>query len=104
LFLDHIATLGRMPLIHRPAESVQNRFFLFQAEVGIRCRTVTGVQTCALPISSRARRARTPDSARAAPSRAPFARRRRWTRNGARDRKSVVQGKRVDVGATRFMI
>src|SRR6266705_6033300 len=26
-------------------------FFFFQAEVGIRDRTVTGVQTCALPIS-----------------------------------------------------
>src|SRR6266516_6712720 len=25
-------------------------FFFFQAEYGIRCRTVTGVQTCALPI------------------------------------------------------
>src|SRR5207248_2100423 len=28
-------------------------FFFFQAEDGIRDRTVTGVQTCALPISSR---------------------------------------------------
>src|SRR5437867_6551972 len=27
------------------------RFFFFQAEDGIRDRTVTGVQTCALPIS-----------------------------------------------------
>src|SRR6266516_1942038 len=27
-------------------------FFFFQAEAGIRDRTVTGVQTCALPISS----------------------------------------------------
>src|SRR5438128_5465624 len=26
-------------------------FFFFQAEDGIRCATVTGVQTCALPIS-----------------------------------------------------
>src|SRR5699024_11960731 len=30
-------------------------FFLFQAEDGIRARNVTGVQTCALPISTRAR-------------------------------------------------
>src|SRR6266704_2923316 len=30
-------------------------FFFFQAEDGIRCRNVTGVQTCALPISRRAR-------------------------------------------------
>src|SRR5207248_8857228 len=29
-------------------------FFFFQAEDGIRDRTVTGVQTCALPISSEA--------------------------------------------------
>src|SRR5207249_8004131 len=29
-------------------------FFFFQAEDGIRDRNVTGVQTCALPISSRA--------------------------------------------------
>src|SRR5438094_10474321 len=31
-------------------------FFFFQAEDGIRDRTVTGVQTCALPISKLARR------------------------------------------------
>src|SRR5688572_31269020 len=31
-------------------------FFFFQAEDGIRDLTVTGVQTCALPISSEARR------------------------------------------------
>src|SRR5438094_2602597 len=31
-------------------------FFFFQAEDGIRDRTVTGVQTCALPISKRRRR------------------------------------------------
>src|SRR5438309_8543695 len=30
-------------------------FFFFQAEDGIRDGTVTGVQTCALPISSRSR-------------------------------------------------
>src|SRR5207248_4443624 len=32
-------------------ESCVLRFFFFQAEDGIRDRTVTGVQTCALPIS-----------------------------------------------------
>src|SRR5207248_3435417 len=32
-------------------------FFFFQAEDGIRDRTVTGVQTCALPISSFRKRA-----------------------------------------------
>src|SRR2546430_13620047 len=31
------------------------RFFFFQAEDGIRDLTVTGVQTCALPISARTR-------------------------------------------------
>src|SRR5207249_9745090 len=33
-------------------------FFFFQAEDGIRDRNVTGVQTCALPISAGDRRAR----------------------------------------------
>src|SRR5438309_11551677 len=33
-------------------------FFFFQAEDGIRDGTVTGVQTCALPICARLRRAR----------------------------------------------
>src|SRR5699024_11619241 len=32
---------------------VMSLFFFFQAEDGIRDRNVTGVQTCALPISSR---------------------------------------------------
>src|SRR6266542_287716 len=41
----------------RPAVRVhrlQPSFFFFQAEDGIRAATVTGVQTCALPISARA--------------------------------------------------
>src|SRR5438132_3653444 len=39
--------------------------FCFRAEDGIRCHCVTGVQTCALPISSRrGRRARDPGGAR----------------------------------------
>src|SRR6267143_6792398 len=37
---------------HHPTTSV---FFFFQAEDGIRDGTVTGVQTCALPISGRQR-------------------------------------------------
>src|SRR5437867_6731314 len=32
-------------------KSINDIFFFFQAEDGIRDRTVTGVQTCALPIS-----------------------------------------------------
>src|SRR5579885_3744360 len=45
-------------------------FFFFQAEDGIRDRNVTGVQTCALPISPRRRaapRRRHRDRARGAP-------------------------------------
>src|SRR5688572_33441776 len=51
--------------------------FFFQAEDGIRDLTVTGVQTCALPICQRTRapgRGRTDapgDSARSAPRRSP---------------------------------
>src|SRR2546425_11367096 len=33
-------------------EALKNLFFFFQAEDGIRDKLVTGVQTCALPISS----------------------------------------------------
>src|SRR3712207_8607114 len=39
------------------------KFFFFQAEDGIRDIGVTGVQTCALPISADARRARGPGQA-----------------------------------------
>src|SRR5256886_7185061 len=42
------------PASRRPSPiltSVYSRFFFFQAEDGIRDLTVTGVQTCALPIS-----------------------------------------------------
>src|SRR5688572_31703108 len=48
-------------------------FFFFQAEDGIRDLTVTGVQTCALPISSASCRW-SPTSSRATPSSpTPFA-------------------------------
>src|SRR2546430_5902454 len=40
---------------YEPSWSVPARFFFFQAEDGIRDLTVTGVQTCALPISSACR-------------------------------------------------
>src|SRR5439155_16009825 len=43
-------------------------FFFFQAEDGIRDGHVTGVQTCALPISG-ARRSALPDRSRRAPAR-----------------------------------
>src|SRR5437763_15110741 len=42
-------------------------YFFFQAEDGIRDTSVTGVQTCALPISMRAA-GRSPSMARTAPS------------------------------------
>src|SRR5437867_5789077 len=53
-----------MKAIHEMLDELQGRcvtcartifYFFFQAEDGIRDRTVTGVQTCALPISHGAR-------------------------------------------------
>src|SRR5256886_6365097 len=41
----------KVATIWRPLFSRDNCFFFFQAEDGIRDLTVTGVQTCALPIS-----------------------------------------------------
>src|SRR6266487_1879917 len=40
-----------MLAIEGPRKSIHNFFFFFQAEDGIRDGRVTGVQTCALPIS-----------------------------------------------------
>src|SRR6266542_2299559 len=54
--------------------AASDSFFLFQAEDGIRDATVTGVQTCALPISSGGRHAPEADG-RQAPSRAGTRRR-----------------------------
>src|SRR6266567_4938003 len=45
------------------ASSVQAVVFFFQAEVGIRGLTVTGVQTCALPIFPSGFRMRSPKAA-----------------------------------------
>src|SRR5258706_10759408 len=98
-------------------------YFFFQAEDGIRDWSVTGVQTCALPILRRRRgaadhgardgRARGADrrAGRAPAARAAGggARRRRGARlRGAAatarpDRKSVVEGKRVDLGGRRII-
>src|SRR2546426_10171061 len=94
-------------------------FFFFQAEDGIRDYKVTGVQTCALPIS---RRSCSPSGSKA---RGRRSRRRSWTsaaslasaistrtkrcsrrgsiRRSPRDRKSVVEGKRVDLGGGRII-
>src|SRR3712207_9303098 len=80
-------------------------YFFFQEEDGIRDIGVTGVQTCALPIFAGApghacrllRRAarRRPVAA------APRERRGAGPRRG--DRKSVVQGKSVDLGGRRII-
>src|SRR3712207_9561904 len=89
-------------------------FFFFQAEDGIRDIGVTGVQTCALPISgsprrrvrfssfgSSYRRATTSASTRddGAISRSRDSR----TAAADRDRKSVVEGKRGDLGGRRII-
>src|SRR2546430_3958513 len=39
--------------MHEGVERLASGFFFFQAEDGIRYLTVTGVQTCALPICAR---------------------------------------------------
>src|SRR2546430_7320268 len=66
-------------------------FFFFQAEDGIRDLTVTGVQTCALPISSfnrqlRKRRNQSSRSATPATLRGQFCNVRRWPRGRYKSR------------------
>src|SRR5467141_4905704 len=66
--------------------------FFFQAEDGIRDSSVTGVQTCALPIWwRRGRRARY------------HWQRARHFDTARQDRKSVVKGKSVDLGGRRII-
>src|SRR3712207_9368406 len=97
--------------------------FFFQAEDGIRDIGVTGVQTCALPIYGRGRRDRgrpaagsSRESARGAHSGIPGPRARALTFDSTlvnlgevvygcleSDRKSVVQGKSVDLGGRRII-
>src|ERR1017187_7886704 len=70
------------------------RIFI-QAEAGIRDPSVTGVQTCALPISGlppRLGRTRQPARGAAQP-----------VQGNRPDRKSVVEGKRVDLGGRRII-
>src|SRR3712207_9045260 len=80
---------------------------LFQAEEGIPDTGVTGVQTCALPISSREQLTSTRSShlgRRTARSRLVRLRGRwRCERGNDRDRKSVVLGKSVDLGGRRII-
>src|SRR2546430_16910229 len=72
-------------------------FFFFQAEDGIRDLTVTGVQTCALPICSRPVRRSTPSDRRrsvAAYKRRPVRRRRRT--DGCRGEEKMAGAGRTD--------
>src|SRR5256886_8007152 len=104
------------------ADSDHYIFFFFQAEDGIRDLTVTGVQTCALPISTKSNGASGCCATRpragsacscarccAGSAREPSARQvgprsARWPRRtGPRDRKSVVEGKSVDLGGRRII-
>src|SRR3712207_9576866 len=85
-------------------------FFFFQAEDGIRDIGVTGVQTCALPISRRSgqptrvrRRARPGQLPAVRRSSAGAARALSASRHRQGDRKSVVEGKRGDLGGRRIL-
>src|SRR5260370_29561298 len=73
--------------------------FFFQAEDGIRDSSVTGVQTCALPISNAARRAGLSHVIEV------DAQSKRAQENLLlqADRKSVVEGKSVDLGGRRII-
>src|SRR2546430_16113904 len=99
------------------SDSLSLFYFFFQAEDGIRDLTVTGVQTCALPIFHQGRGPAGPGGAASCtPStqmrlaRATRARRpstlgepeaERAGRAG--DRESGVEGKRVDLGGRRII-
>src|SRR5260370_37247621 len=80
-------------------------FFFFQAEDGIRDSSVTGVQTCALPISTGTILLR----GQLDPVRFAVMNRRgrrdacALRSNRRRDRKSVVSGKSVDLGGRRII-
>src|SRR3712207_8246798 len=95
---------------------LSERFFFYQAVDGIRDIGVTGVQTCALPISLRrtveARDRHCVFTGCSAPtSYCDVHHVQEWLRddgptsleNSALDRKSVVQGKSVDLGGRRII-
>src|SRR2546423_13839743 len=78
-------------------------FFFFQAEDGIRDKLVTGVQTCALPILGR-QHPRTQGARAAAGDRlADWRTAARAPTDEHEDRKSVVEGKRGDLGGRRII-
>src|SRR6266481_5929589 len=88
----------RVPYNH--ATSRNRPVFFFQAEDGIRGGTVTGVQTCALPILAEASQRSGLRSKQASDIT-----KRRGEKSGGvrRDRKSVVEGKSVDLGGRRII-
>src|SRR5256886_4602766 len=108
---------------HAPFGRAQRVLFFFQAEDGIRYLTVTGVQTCALPISASPQYSITWPVAPSVPiwPMMPTARSLAATPSASRprtsifmvfgfccarhcvDRKSVVYGKRVDLGGRRII-
>src|SRR5256885_12177909 len=102
--LPHLLTLWVCKLLMLMCILTKNVItFFFQAEDGIRDYKVTGVQTCALPILARAR----PDCRVSAdpPCRTSGASRSRARRARPQraDRKSVVEGKSVDLGGRRII-
>src|SRR2546430_15140991 len=82
-------------------------FFFFQAEAGIGVLSVPGVQRCALPISSGHLLSRRCSAwsrlGGRLPPRRSGGRTRPPRRPARRDRKSVVLGKRVDLGGRRIL-
>src|SRR3712207_9319266 len=87
-------------------------YFFFQAKDGIRGIGVTGVQTCALPISAGVTALRPGSTTANASSRSPTTAAAKPSRSTTRslppppasaDRKSVVVGKSVDLGGRRIL-
>src|SRR2546428_10569804 len=91
--------------------ALRDMFFFFQAEDGIRDLIVTGVQTCALPISGYRGGVEHPPTPAAYAQRQAGALHYRGGRDGSAtgnglrrgDRKSVVEGKSVDLGGRRII-
>src|SRR3712207_9399395 len=95
-----------------------NMFFFFQAEDGIRDIGVTGVQTCALPISARPQYALLDRQIRLRRSRAgrvgqggpvhgggvPAVRPLRGVPLAGGGRESGLEGKRVELGGRRYIL
>src|SRR2546421_8856970 len=75
--------------------------FFFQAEDGIRDLIVTGVQTCALPISRKITAAAT---SVVVPTRPAGMRASTSSRKAGSSRRSAVPGVRMNVGATAFTV